>query len=239
MSSYLIFGATSGIGAAIAEDALERGAQVIALGRNPTALDLLQQKGATTLQVDLSDGDARKGLWRDLNRYQSTVNRVVYAAGIAVRGTANEMEPDGLRTMFEVNTLAALELIGWSSGLVSGSILTLLSSNLAQHPLPHTVGYSASKAAVEAACRSAAGTLGRSGIRINAIAPGPVDTPMLRGQFETKEAAEAGLTGLGAAGPLGRIGAVSDVVKTLRYIEEASWLTGQVITIDGGFSCPA
>ena len=53
--------------------------------------------------------DARKGLWRDLNRYQSTVNRVVYAAGIAVRGTANEMEPDGLRTMFEVNTLAALE----------------------------------------------------------------------------------------------------------------------------------
>ena len=62
---------------------------------------------------------------------------------------------------------------------------------------------------------------------------------MLRGQFETKEAAEAGLTALGAAGPLGRIGAVSDVVKTLRYIEEASWLTGQVITIDGGFSCPA
>ena len=117
--------------------------------------------------------------------------------------------------------------------------MTLLSSNLAQHPLPHTVGYSASKSAVEAACRSAAGTLGRSGIRINAIAPGPVDTPRLRGQFETKEAAEAGLTGLGAAGPLGRIGAVSDVVKTLRYIEEASWLTGQVITIDGGFSCPA
>ncbi len=239
MSVYLIFGATSGIGAAIAEDALERGAQVIALGRNLTALDLLKQKGATTLQVDLSDGDARQALWRDLSRYQATVNRVVYAAGIAVRGTADAMEPDGLRTMFEVNTLAALELIGWSSGLASGSILTLLSSNLAQHPLSHTVGYSASKAAVEAACRSAAGTLGRSGIRINAIAPGPVDTPMLRGQLETKEAAETGLTGLGAAGPLGRIGAVSDVVKTLRYIEEASWLTGQVITIDGGFSCPA
>ena len=70
-----------------------------------------------------------------------------------MRGTVNEMEPDGLRTMFEVNTLAALELIGWSSGLASGSVLTLLSSNLAQHPLPHTVGYGTSKAAVEAACR--------------------------------------------------------------------------------------
>ena len=239
MSSYLIFGATSGIGAAIAEDALERGAQVIAVGRNLSALDLLKQKGATTVQADLSDGEARKALWTDLNRHQASVDRVVYAAGIAVRGTVNEMESDGLRTMFEVNTLAALELIGWSSGLASGSVLTLLSSNLAQHPLPHTVGYSASKAAVEAACRSAAGTLGRSGIRINAIAPGPVDTPMLRGQFESKEAAENGLDALGAAGPLGRIGAVSDVVKTLRYIEDASWLTGQVITIDGGFSCPA
>ena len=52
MGSYLIFGATSGIGAAIAEDALERGAQVIAVGRNLSALDLLKQKGATTVQAD-------------------------------------------------------------------------------------------------------------------------------------------------------------------------------------------
>jgi len=61
---------------------------------------------------------------------------------------------------------------------------------------------------------------------------------MLRSQFGEGRAADDGLKALGAQGPLGRVGKVSDVVATLRYIEQASWLTGQVVTIDGGFSCP-
>ena len=67
MNSYLIFGATSGIGAAMAEDALERGCRVIALGRNASALEALAAKGATTRRIDLIDGEARKELWEGLN----------------------------------------------------------------------------------------------------------------------------------------------------------------------------
>lgn len=234
---YLVFGATSGIGAAITEDALERGMGVSCLGRNQEQLEKLAERGAVTHRVDLGDPLERDELWKGLGRQQQT--HVVYAAGLAVRATVDSMTPDGLRSMFEVNTLAPLELIHWAYALPAGSVVTLLSSNLARSPLPHTIGYSASKAALEAACRASASTLGKKGLRLNCIAPGPIDTPMLRGQFSDAAATEAGLAGLASQGPLGRVGEVSDVVRTLRYIEESTWLTGEVITIDGGYSCPS
>ena len=239
MSRYLIFGATSGIGAAIADDAFERGAEVIAVGRNQQALEKLQERGALSFCCDLGDNEARVKLWKSLTAERPTIDHVVFASGVAHRGKPGDMDLMSLRTMFEVNTLTALELIQWSMELAENAVVTLLSSNLAQNPLPHTVGYSASKAAVEAAMRASATTLAGQGIRLNCIAPGPVDTPMLRGQFADSNLAEEGVRSLAELGPLGRIGEVSDVVQTLRYIEEATWLTGQVITIDGGFSCPA
>ena len=238
MNRYLIFGATSGIGAAIADDAFARGASVIGVGRNQEALAQLEARGALVFGCDLSDYEARKELWASLSQECSTIDRVVFASGVASRGRPGEFDSEGLRRMFEVNTLSALELIQWSMQLSAESVVTLLSSNLAQSPLPHTVGYSASKAAVEAATRASASTLAGQGIRLNCIAPGPVDTPMLRGQFPSTTSAEQGVASLAGLGPLGRIGEVSDVVQTLRYIEDATWLTGQVITIDGGFSCP-
>ena len=239
MSRYLIFGATSGIGAAIADDVLERGEELIAVGRNQEALDRLATRGANIETRDLSRSDDRVELWKRLSAGPFEVDRVVFASGVALRGKPGELEPEGLRQMFEVNTLTALELIDWSMRLTPGSVVTLFSSNLAQNPLPNTVGYSASKAAVEAAMRASATTLAGKGIRLNCIAPGPVDTPMLRGQFADDDSADAGVAALASFGPLGRIGEVSDVVEALRYIEGAAWLTGQVLTLDGGFSCPA
>lgn len=238
MTYHLVFGATSGIGAAIADDRIKRGYSVVAVGRNQSALAALAARGAQVHRCDLIKRDQRQHLWQILEGVRDTTSTVVYASGIAHRGLAGDMLDTDLEEMFQVNTLAALELIRWSTGLRAGSVVTLFSSNLAQAPLPHTVGYSASKAAIEAACRASASTLGASGIRLNAIAPGPVDTPMLRSQFGDDLAAEEGLKVLGEQGPLGRIGKVSDVVDTLRYIEEASWLAGQIMTIDGGFSCP-
>ena len=239
MTRYLIFGATSGLGAAIADDAFTRGAEVIAIGRNEAALARLSDRGATVHSCELGRSEERSKLWRRLSKHNAAIDRVVFASGVALRGKAGELEPEALRKMFEVNTLTALELIDWSTQLVKGSVVTLFSSNLAQNPLPNTVGYSASKAAVEAAVRASATTLAACGVRVNCIAPGPIDTPMLRSQFVDEQSAEEGITALANLGPMGRIGEVSDVIETLRYIEEATWLTGQVVTIDGGFSCPA
>jgi len=239
VSCYLVFGATSGIGAAVADDVLQRGDDLIAIGRNQEALDKLVTRGARIERCDLASSDARAKLWQGLSAEASKIDRVVFASGIALRGKPGDFDREGLRQMFEVNTLTALELIDWSMQLRTHSVVTLFSSNLAQNPLPNTVGYSASKAAVEAAVRASAATLAGQGIRINCIAPGPVDTPMLRGQFAGADSVRQGLTALANLGPLGRIGEVSDVVEALGYIEGASWLTGQVITLDGGFSCPA
>ncbi len=238
MTYHVIFGATSGIGAAIAADFIEEGRAVVAIGRNEAALSKLKAQGARVHQCDLGVREQRNNLWQTLADIRTDTASVVYASGIARRGLAGEMRDDDLEEMFQVNTLAALELLRWSADLPSGAVVTLFSSNLAQAPLPHTVGYSASKAAIEAACRASASTFGSLGIRLNTVAPGPVDTPMLRSQFGEGRAADDGLKALGAQGPLGRVGKVSDVVATLRYIEQASWLTGQVVTIDGGFSCP-
>lgn len=238
MSSYLVLGATSGIGAAIVDDLLSNGHRVIAVGRNSSVLEELKSRSVQIYQRDLSIPEQRVLLWEELLSQRPLLDHVVYAAGIAIRGTVDVMDAGDLRKMFEINTLAALELMQWCSFLHPGSTLTLFSSNLAQHPLGNTVGYSATKAALEVACRASAYSFGAKGIRINAIAPGPVDTPMLRHQFEGSRSIETCLDELGRFGPLQRIGTVEDVVEAFRYVIHSSWLTGQVVTIDGGFSCP-
>jgi 3-oxoacyl-[acyl-carrier protein] reductase len=111
----------------------------------------------------------------------------------------------------------------------TGSIVVLASIVGVYGSAGQTV-YAASKAAVANIARSAAKELGRSGIRVNAVAPGVIETDLTAGLSEDAKAENTGKT------PLGRLGRAEDVANAIRFLvsDEASFITGQVLGVDGG-----
>jgi 3-oxoacyl-[acyl-carrier protein] reductase len=113
----------------------------------------------------------------------------------------------------------------------SGSII-LLASIVGEYGSAGQTVYAASKAAVANIALSAAKELGRSGIRVNAVAPGVIETTLTEGLSEDAVAANIGRT------PLGRLGRPEDVAKAILFLagDDASFITGQVLGIDGGLT---
>jgi 3-oxoacyl-[acyl-carrier protein] reductase len=109
-----------------------------------------------------------------------------------------------------------------------------VSSIAATHPLPGTSVYAASKAALEALSRVWAVELGPRGVTVNAVAPGLVDTAMLRAA--TARMGEEAVKGMVARTPLGRLGTTSDVADVVAFLAspDARWVTGQVVETSGG-----
>ena len=127
----------------------------------------------------------------------------------------------------------------------SGGSVVLVSSTLAQRPAPHTLGYAMSKAALEVATKVLAAELAPS-VRVNAVAPGVVDTAMVRQlrltpheppppETERADRIEAQLASLRALHPLG-LGLPADVARAVLQLLTARWMTGSVLTLDGGLT---
>jgi NAD(P)-dependent dehydrogenase (short-subunit alcohol dehydrogenase family) len=113
-----------------------------------------------------------------------------------------------------------------------GGSLVFLSTAAAVHGLPNHEAIAAAKGGVDALVRSAAATYGKAGIRVNAIAPGLVDTPLTE-RITGNEAARSASEAMHA---LGRIGTPSDIAASIEWLlsDGASWVTGQSIGVDGG-----
>ena len=123
----------------------------------------------------------------------------------------------------------------------------VLSSTLAMRPAPTTIAYAASKAALIAMVKAAALELAPDGIRVNAVAPGVVETDMTRAlrlapgepmplgeEHEARVAAQ--LDALRRLHPLGRLGTPEEIAEAITFVLDAAWATGSVLTIDGGLT---
>ena len=112
--------------------------------------------------------------------------------------------------------------------------VVLMSSAVARTGLANHEAIAAAKAGVAGLARSAAATYARRGFRINAVAPGLVETPLTEAIVSRERAKEASI----ALHPLGRLGSASEVARTIEWLlsEDTSWMTGQVIHLDGGLS---
>jgi NAD(P)-dependent dehydrogenase (short-subunit alcohol dehydrogenase family) len=231
----LVTGASSGIGRAVAQQCVAAGARVLATGRRAEALEELD--GVRRYVCDLRDPGAPAACVAEGVERLGGLDGVVHAAGTVIRGQdprgSSDEEIDGIL----LDNLAVPQRVARAAlgALGRGGSLVLVSSQLARIGAPGYSSYCAAKGGVEALVRSLAVDVGPDGIRVNAVAPGLVQTPMAYHQRENfDELAPA----IAERHPLRRIGQPEDIAGPVAFLlsDASSWMTGQTIVVDGGYT---
>lgn len=234
----LVTGASRGLGASIARRLAADGASVAihyhrdAAGAQETARDL--PAPTLTLQADLADPEQAAALLQQIETAWGGLDLLVNNAGIAPVRPWTEITPEGWQESIGINlngpfyTLrAALPLLMKAPG---GAAVVNISSVVAFNGGSFGPAYTAAKAGLIGLTRSAAKDLGPQGIRVNCIAPGPLDSPLAHAlPVET-------LNAMIAQTPLRRLGTFDDVAELVAWLlsPASGYITGQTILIDGG-----
>jgi NAD(P)-dependent dehydrogenase (short-subunit alcohol dehydrogenase family) len=238
----IVTGAGSGIGAAIAVELGRRGYNVALAGRRKELLStvadqVLQAGGKALIQAtDLSVASAPAGLAEAVVGEFGGIDVVVNNAAVIRTHPLEEFPVEEFDAHVATNVRAPFLLIQAalaalrSSG--SGSVVNISSSS-GTIVRPQQSVYGMTKAALEYLTRSLAAELASDNVRINCIAPGPVDTPLHETWAESREAAHAWMM---PQIPLGRMGTSEEIASWVGFLcsPESSWVTGAVIPVDGG-----
>lgn len=231
----LVVGGTSGIGAAIARGFIAAGANVRVTGVSDAEIEAARADPAlahaTAHRLDVRDGAAVGALLAGLTALDVLVN----CAGIIRRG--DELRPEIFETVVDVNLNGTMRVISAARTLLAASgagAVVNLASMLSYFGGGLVPGYSASKGGIAQLTKSLAIAYAGDGIRVNAIAPGWIATPLttdLR-QDEQRSAAILGRT------PLKRWGTPEDLVGGVLFLcsPAASFVTGTILNIDGGYA---
>lgn len=227
----LITGASRGIGAAIAAEMARQGHHVIGLSRTPP-----EGFPGTFVSVDLADAEATANALADVTR-RFKVLRLVNNAGIAAVGPLEKI------SIADFDAVAAINI----RAVMQGMQAVLPAMRLAHFGRIVNIGsraglgkegralYSASKAAVVGMTRTAALELARDGITVNCIAPGPIETDMIRLNYPAGSPSRDRLT---AAVPVGRFGTPEEIASAAGYFlsDQSGFTTGQTLYVCGGAS---
>jgi len=238
----LITGALSGIGRATAVAFAHEGARLVVSGRRDEAGQALaaELRGLGSeveyIRADVRrEDDVRNLIDKTVARFGRLDVAVNNAGTEGQMGPVTEQSTETYLATFETNVLGVLLSLKHELRVMlaqgSGSIINL-SSVLGKVGMAGTAVYTASKHAVEGLTKSAALEAAAAGVRVNAVAPGPIDTPMLdrvAGDAQTK-------AGFVATMPAGRAGTPEEVAQTIVFLgsNKARYLTGQSIAVDGG-----
>jgi len=238
--TIIVTGASRGIGAAVARAASRQGANLVLVARSKAGLDGLAAELATQVRVvdgDVSDTETAERALDAAEEIGTPVWGLVNNAGInpyyrpAVETPLHEWE-DVLR----VNLLGAAifaRAVGRVMIEAGGGRIVNLGSIAGLTGLPNIGPYNASKAALDALTRTLAVELGTNGVLVNSIAPGTIRSEMVAGLLEANPSLAERLV---AKAPLGRVGECDEAAEPIVFLltDAASFITGQVIVVDGG-----
>ena len=230
MKRVVITGGSRGIGAAAVELFAARGHDVTFLDEkeHDAAAAVAEKTGAKAICCDVSDSAAVKAAFEAIG----DVDVLICNAGIAHYGLMSMTDEATWDRVFDVNVKGMYLCINAAMPAFlkkqSGCIITV-SSMWGQVGSSCEAAYSASKGAVIALTKALAKELGPSGIRVNCIAPGVIETDMCAGLDPEI------LEELAADTPVGRNGTPEDVAKAMEYVMQATFVTGQVIPVNGGY----
>jgi len=229
----LVTGAASGIGAAIAARFRAEGARVAGLDLGPSP------EAELNLIADLRSEPALAGAFVEMVAAFGAPDILVHAAAASVPGGTLDTDPAAFADIYDVNVIGAVRLLRLCvppMRAAGGGAVVLLSSINADFATPTLAAYAASKAALNSLTRTAALELAPDNIRVNAIAPASIDTPLLRSSFDLQPDPARARAENALRHPLARLGTAEEVADLAQFLasDRASWITGAVHPIDGG-----
>ncbi len=239
-SSVLVTGGGSGIGAGVARLFVELGARVTISGRRVEKLaDVAGELGAACRPVaaDVTVPADRDRLLAAALEHGGGLDTLVQAAGNMYRGALETLDEQAMLDLYHSNVVGPVQLAGLALAALTerrGSIV-FFGSVHTQRAFPGASPYAATKGALETLTGVLAAELGPKQVRVNCVRPGGVHTEINeRAGLGTAAEGLARLQGLGPAHALGRIGTVTEVAEAVAYLAGAEWVTGSVLTVDGG-----
>ena len=238
----VVTGASRGIGEAIARTLAADGAKVALVARTADKLRAMAKdlpNGAVAIEADMSSANGWKAAAEGALKALGEVDILVNNAGVSAAQPFGKVTPEGLDETLNVNVrnlilltdALSASLIRRKGAVVNISSVSAFSGGLGQ------IAYSTSKGAVNSFTRNASIDFGRSGVRVNAIAPGVIDDGMWKTAFDRGLDREKTLERMGRLVPLERRwGTAQEIADAVAFLasDKAAYITGQVLRVDGG-----
>jgi NAD(P)-dependent dehydrogenase (short-subunit alcohol dehydrogenase family) len=237
----LITGGTTGIGFATAKQFLDEGAQVAISGQNQERLqEALSKLGNNAIGVlaDLSLIHNVENMVDQVKRDLGSLDILVANAGITKPMPVNMVDEAHINEQFDINFKGVFFTVQKALPILNNpASIVLNTSCLDEMGMPGMSVYSASKAAVRSLARSFSAELVGQGIRVNAVSPGPIETPIYGKLGMPAEALQSMAAGLIEKIPMGRFGQADEVAKAILFLasDDSSFMLGEEIVVDGGW----
>ena len=238
----LVTGGNSGIGLATAKQFVNEGAYVFITGRRQQELDAAVKeigKNVTAVKGDVAKLDDLDRLFAQIKRDKGKLDVVFANAGVAAYAPLGRITEEHFDTHFNINVKGVLFTVQKALPLLSdGGSIILNASIVASKGFPANSVYSATKAALRSFARTWTMDLKDRRIRVNAVSPGPIETPGLKNLLASSDVGEQRANAMSSGVPLGRLGKPDEIAKAVVFLasDDSSFVTGTELFVDGGFA---
>lgn len=234
---YIVLGGTGGIGSAVCQKLLHQGAQVFVTGRDLEKLKSFSDTtGIRTLRCDVTDPEQVELCFKKAIEEFGNIDGVVNCVGSLLLKPAHLTADQEWQETLKLNLGSAFNAVRFATKemLKTGGSIVLISSAAARVGLINHEAIAAAKAGIIGLTLSAAATYAKNGIRVNALAPGLIKTPMTARLTANPTMEQASIN----MHALGRLGDPTEVANMIVWLlnPEQSWVTGQIFGIDGGLA---